>query len=48
MNENASALGKLGKGKPKQISEAERQRRAEHMRQAQKKRWVGHVKKGDK
>ena len=45
MNENASALGKLGKGKTKNITPEERQRRAERMREAQKSRWKGHVKK---
>ena len=45
MNENASALAKLGKGKTKNITPEERQRRAERMREAQKSRWKGHVKK---
>lgn len=45
MNENASALAKLGKGKTKNITPEERQRRAERMRAAQKSRWKGHVKK---
>ncbi len=32
MNKNASALGKLGRGKPKRYSDAERKRRSDLMR----------------
>ena len=35
----------MSKGKSKNITPEERQRRAERMRQAQKSRWQGHVKK---
>ncbi len=35
----ASQLGKLGKGKPKNISAAERKRRQQRMAEARKKRW---------
>ena len=45
MNENASALGKLGKGKPKRITDADRERRRTVMRANQAKRWA---KKGEK
>jgi hypothetical protein len=45
MNENASALGKLGKGKPKRITDADRERRRAVMRANQAKRWA---KKGEK
>lgn len=44
MNEAASALGKLGKGKPKRITEAERKRRRESLKKARAKRWI--AKKG--
>ena len=39
MNENAKALGKLGKGKPKTLTEAQRKASADRMRQVQKLRW---------
>jgi transposase len=39
MNENARALGKLGKGKPKKLTEAQRKASADRMRQVQKLRW---------
>ena len=39
MNENASALGKLAKGKPKTLTEAQRKASADRMRAAQKLRW---------
>jgi transposase len=39
MNENARALGKLGKGRPKTLTEAQRKASAERMRQVQKGRW---------
>lgn len=45
MNDNASALGRMSKGKTKNITPEERQRRAERMRAAQKSRWKGYVKK---
>lgn len=39
MNENASALGKLAKGKTKTLTEAQRKASADRMRAAQKLRW---------
>jgi hypothetical protein len=39
MNENARALGKLGKGRPKRLTEAQRKASADRMRQVQKLRW---------
>lgn len=39
MNKAASTLGKLGKGIPKTISNAERKRRSERMAKAREKRW---------
>ena len=39
MNENASALGKLAKGRPKTLTEAQRKASADRMRAAQKLRW---------
>jgi hypothetical protein len=39
MNENASALGKLGKGRPKTLTEAQRKASADRMRSVQKLRW---------
>ena len=39
MNQNAPALGKLAKGKPKTLTEAQRKASAERMRAAQKLRW---------
>jgi len=39
MNENAKALGKLGKGRPKTLTEAQRKASAERMRLVQKLRW---------
>ena len=39
MNENAPALGKLAKGKPKRLTEAQRKASADRMRAAQKLRW---------
>lgn len=38
-NHHASALGKLGKGKPKTLTQAERRRRAERLAAARLKRW---------
>lgn len=38
-NPAAVALGKLGKGKPKQLTAADRKRRADLMRANQQKRW---------
>jgi hypothetical protein len=40
MNEHAQALGRLAKGKPKTLTEAERQRRREAIKQARKFRWL--------
>jgi hypothetical protein len=39
MNENAKALGKLGKGRPKTLTDAQRKASADRMRQVQKLRW---------
>lgn len=39
MNKAAQALGKLAKGKPKTISEAERKARAERLAKARESRW---------
>jgi len=39
MNQNAKALGKLGKGRPKTLTEAQRKASADRMRLAQKLRW---------
>jgi len=39
MNQNAQALGKLGKGRPKTLTEAQRKASADRMRQVQKLRW---------
>ena len=39
MNEHAQALGKLAKGKPKQITLEERKRRSERLAAARLKRW---------
>lgn len=39
MNQNASALGKLARGKPKTLTEAQRKASADRMRAAQKLRW---------
>ena len=39
MNENASALGKLAKGKPKTLTPEQRAASADRMRAAQKLRW---------
>lgn len=36
----ASMLGKLGRGKRKQVSAAERKRRADRLRVAREKRWA--------
>lgn len=39
MNKAAQALGRLGKGKRKTLTKAERKRRAERIAEARKKRW---------
>ena len=39
MNQNASALGKLAKGKPKTLTTEQRKASADRMRAAQKLRW---------
>jgi len=39
MNKAAQQLGRLGKGKPKTLTKAERKRRAERLAEARKKRW---------
>ena len=39
MNQNAQALGRLAKGKPKTLTEAQRKASADRMRAAQKLRW---------
>lgn len=36
----ASLLGRLGKGKKKTLSQAERQRRRDHLTKIRKLRWV--------
>jgi len=41
VNKAAQELGRLGKGKPKTLSKAERKRRAERLAEARKKRWPG-------
>ena len=46
MNQNASALGKLAKGKPKTLTEAQRKASAERMRAAQKLRWKDKARQG--
>ena len=46
MNENASALGKLAKGKPKRLTEAQRKASADRMRAAQKLRWKDKARQG--
>jgi len=38
-NKHASALGKLSKGKKKDISQKEREARAKRMAEARKSRW---------
>jgi hypothetical protein len=40
MNKAAQALGRLGKGKPKTYSRAERKRRALRLAEVRKKRWI--------
>ena len=40
MNRAASALGKMAKGVPKKITEAESKARALRVAEARKKRWV--------
>ena len=39
-NKAAQELGRLGKGKPKTLTKAERKRRAERLADARKKRWA--------
>jgi hypothetical protein len=39
MNQNASELAKLGKGKPKKLTPEQRKASADRMRAAQKLRW---------
>ena len=39
MNKAAQELGRLGKGKPKTLTAAERKRRAVRLAEARKKRW---------
>jgi len=39
MNENAKALGKLGKGRPKTLTPEQRKASADRMRSVQKLRW---------
>lgn len=45
-NEAAAALGRLNKGKPKQVSQEESRARADRLADARKKRWP--VKKAEK
>ena len=40
MNKAAQELGRLGKGKPKTLTKAERKRRAERLAKAREKRWA--------
>jgi hypothetical protein len=40
MNKAAQHLGRLARGKPKRISQAERKRRRERLSEARKKRWA--------
>jgi len=40
INKAAQELGRLGKGKPKTLTKAERKRRAERLAEARKKRWT--------
>ena len=46
MNENAQALGRLAKGKPKTLTEAQRKASADRMRAAQKLRWKDKARQG--
>jgi len=39
MNKAAQQLGRLARGKPKRISQAESKRRRERLAEARKKRW---------
>lgn len=40
-NKAAQELGRMGKGKPKTLTDAERKRRAERLALARLKRWAG-------
>ena len=46
MNENAQALGRLAKGKPKTLTPEQRAASAERMRAAQKLRWKDKARQG--
>jgi len=48
MNKHARALGRLGKGKKKAYSEAERERRRELMREVNRRRLEAMATKGQK
>ena len=39
VNKAAQALGRMGKGKPKTLTQAERKRRARRLAEARKARW---------
>ena len=39
MNRAAQALGRMARGKPKTLSDVERQRRADALAEARKRRW---------
>ena len=39
-NKAAQELGRLGKGKPKTLTKAERKRRADRLAKAREKRWT--------
>jgi hypothetical protein len=39
MNRAAQELGRMGKGKPKTLTDAERKRRSLRLAEARKKRW---------
>ncbi len=44
INKNAQALGRLGKGVPKNYTLEELELRRKRMAESRKKRWLGHVK----
>ena len=46
MNQNAQALGRLAKGRPKTLTEAQRKASADRMRAAQKLRWKDKARQG--
>ena len=40
VNKAAQELGRMGRGVPKTLSKAERKRRARHLAEARKRRWI--------